>query len=141
MAEITLPSGRIANIRIADFHDGMKLQNAIVKEAAREGVKELDIKNLLNAATSGKIMEANIDMGAIVMATIGAATSENVYSTLWPCLKQSSIGGERITESSFDLEEHRGDFYPIAIECVKVNLRPFWMALLSELGGVAEKLQ
>lgn len=135
MAEITLPSGKVAVINIADFEDGMRLQNRLIKEAAKEGVKDFDVKKLLGAFQTGNIMGADIDVNAILMAAIGAATSDSVYEAIWPCLKKSSYDGERITRATFDAEGARGDFYPIAIECCKVNLSPFWRPLLSELNG------
>ena len=139
MGEITLPSGKTANVRVADFRDGMRLQNLLIKEGAQEGIKELDIKKLGAAIMSGNLMNAEVDVNGIALAAIGAATSDAVYSALWPCLKQSTIDGQKITEAYFDDVNARGDFYPLAIECVKVNLLPFWQPLFSASDGEEKK--
>lgn len=130
-----LPSGRIAKIRVADFQDGMRLQSRILREAAKEGVNDDVLKKAIGAARSGNIMGLDISPSALLQAATAAATSEAVMDALWPCLKRSTIDGEKITQESFDDEELRGDFFPVAIECVKVNLLPFWRPLLSKLSG------
>lgn len=136
MVELNLPSGKTAIINVSDFQDGVKLQNRLIKEAAKEGVKELDIKKFIQAFQNGNLLNADIDLNAIILAVIGAATSDEVYEALWPCLKKSTYDKERITKATFDSEEARGDFYPIAIECCKVNILPFWKALLSKFDGI-----
>jgi len=38
-------------------------------------------------------------------------------------------GGEKITPATFEKEENREQYYPILVECLKVNLAPFFKGL------------
>lgn len=106
-----------AQINIADFESGMRLKAAVFKAAGDSG---LDIANL-----------AEMDVTEALKAAISVDVSTAVYDALWPCLARCTYAGEKITKQTFDKPEMRELYYPLVIECIKVNIAPFLKGLLS----------
>lgn len=133
MAEITTPSGKTAVIAVADFGDVMRLNNAVVAGFAKNGLKHIDIAKII---ASRDFLNADIDYAAILAGMGEVIADERVHAALWPCLAKCTLDKQKITLATFDDMEARGDFYAIAFECVKVNLLPLWLPLLSRFGGL-----
>lgn len=141
MGQITTPTGKNANIAIAGFQDAMRLNNAVLAAFAQHGLKELDIAKAINAARKGDILDSDIDFSALLSGVAHVIADGRVNACLWPCLIKSLYGQEKITEATFEDESAREDFYAIALECVKVNLLPFWKRHLSSFGILSKVTQ
>lgn len=109
-------------INVADFEDAMNLKAAVFKAAADAG---LDLNKL-----------GEMDVAEAIKAIISVDVSPSVYSALWPCLVRCTYRGAKITKETFEAEEMRQLYYPIAIECMKVNIAPFLAGLLSAWSGI-----
>jgi hypothetical protein len=133
MTEITTTSGKKAVIAIADFGDVMRLNNAVVAGFAKNGLKHIDVAKLI---ASRDFLNAEVDYSAILAGIGEVLADERVHAALWPCLAKCTLDKQKITLTTFDDVEARGDFYAIAFECVKANLLPLWLPLLSKFGGL-----
>jgi len=138
MSEVKTPSGAIANVMEAGFIEAMKLNNAVLSAFAQHGLKEMDIVKALTSARDGSILDNTVDLNALLMGVAGVIANENVHAALWPCLAKCTYEREKITLATFEPANKRGDFYSVALECVKVNLLPFWVGHLSSLLGTSK---
>ena len=126
MTEIKLDSGAEAVIRPASFQDAMALRKAIVSELKNVDTDiDLDVQNIDGASLIEKLPK-------LVCAV---DSSEKVEAALFACLRQCTRNGEKVTPQTFDNPEAWEDYYPIAIECMKENLRPFIKGLVSSLNS------
>lgn len=108
MSTLIVPSGADVEINTAPWKDAKALKRTIEREIALSG---------------------GISLPTVLLVD----SSEMVDAALWPCLVRCTYNKEKITESTFDKPEARGDYYDIVQECVKVNLGPLVQSLLSKL--------
>jgi hypothetical protein len=141
MGQIVTSTGKTANIAVAGFKDAMRLNNAVLAAFAQHGLKEFDIAKAIGAARKGDILSGDVDLSALFAGVAGVIADAHVNACLWPCLIKSLYGQEKITEATFEDESAREDFYAIALECVKVNLLPFWKRHLSSFGILSKVTQ
>lgn len=132
MQKITPPSGAEVVIREAPFKDAMRLKNAIVSELADSG---LDLKNITGDTDISELLSP------LLSGVLAVDSSEKVYGALFACLARCSYNGEKITEDIFDRSEARADYYPIVLECAKVNILPFFEGLRSRFEGTGLSLE
>ena len=97
--------------------DAFKLKASIQKSLLKNNIKleqafEEDLSNVLMALDS----------------------SEEVFESMFECLKKSTYNGNRITFDTFESETSRQDLYEVFFYCLKVNIYPFFKPLLSRLG-------
>lgn len=118
MSELTVPSGAKVVINVGDFEDTIALKNAIMREASKSG------------ALIGLNLSSDISKLASLAAVVDS--SPEVYVAMWPCLSRCTYNGEKITKKTFEPVEARKDYYDIVIECVKVNVTPFFESVLSK---------
>lgn len=125
MTEITTQSGAEVVINSAPFKDAMALKNAFERELAKTDIKldKLDLKS---------------DITAISSIIFAIDSSDKIFEAVFKCLSRCTYDGVKITESIFEPEEARGDYYEIVIECVKVNLAPFFKGLSSRLKSLGK---
>ena len=124
--EFETESGAQAVIRPAAFQDAMALRKAIVSELKNVDTDfDVDISNIDGAALMEKLPK-------LVFAV---DSSEKVESALFACLRKCTRNGEKVTPQTFDNPEAWEDYYPIAIACMKENLRPFIKGLVSSLNS------
>lgn len=71
------------------------------------------------------------DLSQIIMAL---DSSEDVFNSLFECLRKSTYNNVRITPEVFESLEAREDLYEIFFYCLKVNIYPFLKPLLSQFG-------
>jgi hypothetical protein len=124
-------------IRVASFAEAMELKNAIAAVIAKGGV---DISGLPTDENSiKKLMSSEVaDVAAsffepLIKALSAVDSDPRVYKAAFKCLRRCSYDGEMITENTFEDEDARGDYYMVMIDCLKVNLVPFFKGLLSGL--------
>lgn len=116
--EFTVPSGSDVIISIADWEDCIDLQDMILAELSQTGIN-LDNRD-------------DIDMGKILASGMKLAGSKPIRQALFKCLLRCTYNKEKITAKTFEDEKARGDYYEIALACIKVNLSPFFNSLLSK---------
>lgn len=109
-------------INSAPFVDVMTLKSAIQKELANSNIK-LDVTNLS--------MESEIDIGSIIKVIMQIDSSKEFYESLFKCLNRCTYNDQKVTETLFDNDDIREDYYTLAVECLKVNLKPFLKGLVS----------
>lgn len=132
MKEITVPSGATVKIGLASFGEAMALKSIIAKELAASPLK-IDLNSLT--------MESDIDLSAIASTILMVDANPAVHAALFSCLARSTYSGEKITQNTFEPEAARGDYYPIVISALEVNLLPFFVGLRSRFSEVMERLQ
>ena len=123
--EITFDNGDEAVINIASFSACMGLKNAIAKALLKQDIKlsDLDISKL----------------DSLIGAILSVDSDEVVNKAIFNCLSKSTYNKERIQESIFEDQKARENYYEILIECLKINLNPFFKPLISKLNSLQEK--
>lgn len=125
MDPIKLPSGRELRITMSPFAVGRDLY-----QAALEEIKGVTLD-----------MDAEIDGNFFKDLFCVGASSKKIEKCLWKCLEKAVIDGEKITEDSFESEEHRGDYFDVMYEVGRVNIFPFTKSLYVKYGHLLALLQ
>ncbi len=119
----------MAKIQInpAPFKDAIALKNSIEREIKLGGINTDTFK--------GKTIEETLRMDLAPFINILAAidSSSEVNAAIMTCLERCTYNGEKITENTFNDVKAWEDYYPIVIDCLKVNLTPFLKGLASYL--------
>lgn len=97
--------------------DAFRLKSKIQKALLENGIK---LEQALNE-----------DLSQIIMAL---DSSEDVFNSMFECLKKSTYNDIRITPEVFENPEAREDLYEVFFYCLKVNIYPFLKPLLSRFG-------
>ena len=108
MGIVSVPSGAEVTINLASWEAAKALKKAIEREIAGNG---------------------GLNLATVLMVD----SSDAVDAALMTCLARCLYNKEKITSVTFDKAEARGDYYDIAIACVKENLGPLAESLLSKL--------
>jgi hypothetical protein len=126
MSEIKSISGKVIKINEASFEDCCQLQELIASILAETGLdlNNIDFNNLNEFVK-------NTDIDFILKPILKMISNKEFRQIIFKCLNRSLYDNERITPELFDIVENRGDYYPIVIECLKVNILPFFSKLLS----------
>jgi hypothetical protein len=124
MSEIKSLDGRVIKINMANFDDTCDMKDIIEATLAETGL-DLDSLEL------GKASLADMDIDFILKPILKITSNKEFRKILFKCLERSSIDGEKITRDTFESVENRGEYYPIVLECLKVNILPFFAPLLS----------
>ncbi len=120
MDPIQLKSGAVLTVTIASFSAGNKLMKTVARELS--GVDfNLELKNL------DELSEKDINVLKNVVFRI--IQSDSIEQALLECMKKCLYNEQRITLETFDAEEARQDYLPVAWEVMKANLRPFFSGL------------
>lgn len=123
-----LPSKNHVVINPCGFDDACDLKDIVELKLAEADIKieTLDV--------------ANLDIGFLVAAILKVDGSKEFRARVFKCLERSLYNDEKITKDTFEPVENRGDYYPIVIECLKVNVLPFFYPLLGKWTGFLEKM-
>jgi hypothetical protein len=126
---ITLKSGATFQGSVAPFEDADELAKIVARELL---AVNFDLETVNFADLSGK------DVNILKNVAFQLLASKTLSAQLWKCMKRCLLDGQSITKESFDAEEARQNYYPVAWEVMKLNLRPFFKGLdLSSLTSVA----
>lgn len=112
----------------ADFDSAMELKDAIGKELSKNDVK-IDVGSLT------KIMDADVDIMGLLSIAAKLDSSADVRNAVFKCLVRCTYKDEKITKELFDDVNMRSLYYPMVLECIKVNLTPFFGEVISKLSG------
>ena len=126
MPEITVTSGAKVAINVGEFEDSIRLKMVVQKQL---------IKN--NSDLSAIDLES--DITKLIGLFLAVDASPEVYAALWPCLARCTYNSERITKATFESVTARKDYYDIVVECLKVNIGPFFESLLSKFMAFQSK--
>ena len=133
-----LSSGVELKVSSAAFVDANRLKNALL--SAARGMKGLD-----DSLVGGLGGIANMDLGPVLDAILGAATSPEVEQALFKCAERALYDNIRVNVALFDDpqigEKARGDYYEIALKIIEVNCRPFFSGALSRFKDLIPKKQ
>lgn len=117
---ITLKSGAQLALTIAPFAVGNRLLKTVARELA---AVDFDMDTVNFSELSGK------DINTLKNALFQLLQSDALETALLECMKRCLYNNERITETTFEPEDARPDYLPVAWEVIKVNLRPFFSGL------------
>lgn len=132
MSEFEAPSGAAVVVNEGGWDEAVALRVAIAGELANANLG--DFKLTLDA-------DAELDLAKLVQLALKVDASPAVADALFKCLGRCTYNGQRITKATFEPRAARGDYYPIAIACLKENIGPFFEPLLSKLSPVMERMQ
>lgn len=118
MEPIKLPSGRELKITLSPFHVSRDLYQAMLEEIVN---LKLD-------------MHADIDGNLYKNIFCIALSSKKIEKALWKCMEKTTIDGIRVTEDSFEAEDHRDDYFNVMFEVAKANIQPFTKSLYAQYG-------
>lgn len=117
---LTLKSGRSVELQMASFAVAMKLFKTIANE-----LKQVDVQlGSFNLETI-----KGTDVNAIKNAVFQLLGSDNVERAVRECMGRCLYQGNKIVADTFEPEDARQDYLPVAWEVVKYNLAPFFKGL------------
>ena len=137
MTEKKLKSGAVVALQLAAFEDSMALLDSILREMVGVPVEGFDLKDLV-----GK------DLTQLKDVLFKVISSKPVKEALWACMTSCTYQGPRDQvgiriskgpNGTFDSEQTRGDFFPVAGEVAAFNLAPFFKNLALP-SSIQEKL-
>jgi hypothetical protein len=105
---------------MAPFAIGMKLFKTIASEL--KGV-DVQLESLDFAKIAGK------DINSIKNAIFQLLSSDALEAVVFQCMERCLYDGQKITRQTFEPEQARGDYLPIAWEVIRFNLSPFFSGL------------
>lgn len=117
---LTLKSGSILEVGIASFSAGTRLMKTVAKELA---LVNFDLNLSSFSELSGQ------DVNVLKNAVFQLMQSDSLEAALMECAKKSTYNGEKITAQTFEPENARQDYLPVAWEVMKANLAPFFRGL------------
>jgi hypothetical protein len=116
---LQLKSGHTATLALASFTEASELRRVLAREIA---AAPLEIGGDL-AAIMGK------DVGVLKNLICQLLASEALEKQIFKCLARCLLDGQKITPQTFEPAEMRGDYLPLAVEVVKMNILPFFEGL------------
>jgi len=122
-------NGKELKITPAGFQDALSLQKAIGR--ALRG-------NKLNLPESLSADMSMTEITGLIDAILSVAVSDEITDCLFACSSRAMLGNDKIDRDFFEKVENREHFYPIMIEVIKVNVGPFFKALISKFGGLGQ---
>jgi len=128
---IELKSGRVLAIGLAPFSVANKLLKTIARELASVSF-DMDLGNVDLASIKPR------DINTLKNAAFQLLQSDAVEAALSECMKRCTYEEQKITPATFETEDARADYLPVAWEVMKANLTPFFKNLaLPSLGSEA----
>ena len=130
--ETTLKSGIVLRLQVATFKQSMRLLKVVVNE-----IKAVDLGIVVNGQIDlKKLQSMDLPVDAIKNVVCQMIGSDAVDKALSECMGVCLYDGEKITAETFESENARQDYLPVAWEVMQVNLLPFFSGLdLKSLGS------
>lgn len=120
MDPIQLKSGATLAVSIAPFTAGNRLMKAVARELSSVDFN-LDLKSFDELSDK--------DINVLKNVAFQILQSDAIEAALLECMKKCLYNDQRVTEKTFEPEEARPDYLPVAWEVMKANLRPFFSGL------------
>jgi hypothetical protein len=118
--KITLKSGATLDIQLAPFAEAMRLFKTIANE-----LKSADVQ--LDGLSMEKIK--GTDINGIKNAVLQLLGSDAIEASVRTCMVRCLYNGTKITPQTFEPNDARQDYLPVAWEVVKFNMGPFFAGL------------
>lgn len=122
---ITLKSGAELAVQLAPF----SVANKLVKAVARE-LTTVNFDMDLGSVDLAKIQPK--DINTLKNAAFQLLQSDPVEAALMACMERCLYNGQKIVKATFEDENTRADYLPVAWEVMKANLTPFFKNLAFE---------
>lgn len=119
---ITLKSGAELQVQIAPFAVGNRLLKTVARELAAVDFN-MDFGEIDLSKVSAK------DINTLKNAAFRLLQSDEVEKAVLECMKRCLYRGQAIRPDTFEDENARSDYLPIAWEVMKANLIPFFNGL------------
>jgi hypothetical protein len=129
----TLNSGRELGLGMAPFSVGNKLRKVVALELKSVDFSASDL-NL-----SADVLKDTKALNCLKNLLCQAMASDALEAAFFECAARCTLDGIKITRDTFEPENMRGDFLPVAWEVIRFNLAPFFGNLdLSFLGSAKQ---
>lgn len=119
---LTLESGAKLDLGMAPFATGMKLFKTVANELKlvnfELGLEDMNLRRL-----------ADKDINTFKNAILQLAGSDALEAALFACMERCLYNGVKIDRKTFEPEDARADYLPVAWEVMKYNLAPFFKNL------------
>ena len=125
---IDLKSGNQLTVSVAPFSEANKLLKTVARELTAVSF-DLDFGNVDLAHISPK------DINTLKNAAFQLLQSDVVEASVFKCMERCLYNGQRITAKTFEEENARADYLPVAWEVMKANLTPFFKNLAFASSG------
>lgn len=119
---VILNSGSKLELGMAPFVVGMRLFKTVANE-----LKVVDVQLNLEDMNLRKL--ADKDINTFKNAILQLVGSDALEASLFECMKRCLYNGEAINVKTFEPEDARADYLPVAWEVMKYNLAPFFRNL------------
>ena len=124
---LDLKSGARVEMEIAPLAESAALRRAMAAEIVKADItidmKKLDLKAIAETDLAGDVFNSIKNVMLLLIA------SETVERQLFICMRRCRYNDVKITAETFEPKEARGDFLPIALEVIKMNVLPFFAGL------------
>ena len=131
MKKIDLPSGSSLEIYLLPFEEAAFLFRMFSKEM---GDLNITIKDFAFLGSSKNIDEIEFGFQEFINLKgplCSLLSNEKLINAGRSCLSKCIYNNLKITNTTFESEEARGDFYPCIFYAIKENVSPFFGNLLS----------
>jgi hypothetical protein len=120
MEAIVLKSGHVFDPGIPDFGPATKLFKTVARELRDVDIdlEKLDLTKL-----------EDLDAGFFLKAFLQVAGSDAIEACVFECAVKSRINDLKIQRGTFEAEDMRQDYLPVAWEVIKMTLIPFFAGL------------
>lgn len=108
----------------APMEQAIALKCAIEAKVKQSGK---DISHIAGSLQIGGMLDP-----AIIDLILALASDIDINKYIMDCLERCTYNKNKITSRTFDDVNARKDYYKIALECIKVNIWPFYEGLISE---------
>lgn len=126
---VTLKSGAVLQLQMPTFAVSMKLLRAVVNELKSADLGDIKLGADLDMV---KLMQMDLPVNALKNVIFQLLGSTAIEQALADCMKGCQYQGEKITKDSFEPQDARPDFLPVAWEVMQFNLSPFFSGLTSK---------
>lgn len=114
-----------------------KLESGAELEVTMAGFEEC---MNLDEAVKAELAGIDFDKESTITFYAKLSGSRRLKEALWPCMLRATYNGQKITKETFEPEQARADFFPVAQEVLVFNLRPFFQGLGSQFAGIFLKV-
>lgn len=122
---LTLASGAELRLQLPSFAVSMKLLKCIAAE-----LKSVHIDITLDGgADLQKLLQRDLPVDMLKNAVCQLIGSDQLERALAECMKSFMYRGEKIVPGTFEDEDARGDYLPVAWEVIQFTLAPFFRNL------------
>lgn len=122
-----LKSGRELKMQMASFAIAARLRKVVANEL--KGVKLGESFKVSASAKPADLMGMDLPIEALKDLLCQFLASDAVEVAIAECMACCQYNGEKITRDTFEPEDARGDYLPIAWEVALLNLTPFFKGI------------